>query len=84
MMHDRGLVAQLANILTTKYGHEAPKVASDHIRMWLDAGDAVTANLWAEIGLAVAEQFSRVSIETTQAPPVPTISSQASTKGEPR
>lgn len=57
--HDRRHVGVLADILTTTYGANAPRVASDRARQWIDAGDEVTASLWTEVGQAIAERPSQ-------------------------
>ena len=52
--HDQRQVSLLADILTTKHGVQAPQVAADRVRLWIEAGDEVTASLWTEVWQAIA------------------------------
>jgi hypothetical protein len=56
--HDPRQVSLLADILTMKHGTRASQVVADRVRLWIDAGDEVTASLWTEVGQTIAGRRS--------------------------
>ena len=66
--HDIQQAALLARIIVVKYGRDAPQVAAERARLWIDAGDEVTASLWRRVARDAAARLTRRQ-EDTEAPP---------------
>jgi hypothetical protein len=57
--HDAQQAALLARIIVVKYGSDAPRVATERARLWIDAGDEVTASLWRRVARDAAMRLTR-------------------------
>jgi hypothetical protein len=69
-------ILRLARILIEKYGRGAPAVAAHRVRLWTEADDPATAELWRVVGEAIARQFTRPRHE----PSVPEVLDGAVTR----
>ena len=65
MDHDRRQVLLLASILVFKHGDVAPAVAADRVRVWTEAHDPETADLWRAVGEAVVRRLAQPRKEPT-------------------
>jgi hypothetical protein len=65
MRRDRKQISLLASMLIDKYGQSAPAVTAHRVRLWTDADDPATADLWRAVGEAIAQQFARPRHEPT-------------------
>jgi hypothetical protein len=59
MTQDRRQVLRLADILVGKHGRNAPAVAAHRVRLWADAHDPVTADLWRAVGEAIVHRLAQ-------------------------
>ena len=57
--HDPQQAALLARIIVVKFGADAPHVAAERARLWVEAGDQVTASLWTEVSRHAAARLAR-------------------------
>jgi hypothetical protein len=62
---DRKQISLLASMLIDKYGQSAPAVTAHRVRLWTEADDPATADLWRAVGEAVAQEFARPRREPT-------------------
>jgi hypothetical protein len=65
MRRDRKQISLLASMLIDKYGERAPAVTAHRVRLWTDADDPATADLWRAVGEAVGQEFARPRHEPT-------------------
>ena len=65
MDHDRRQVLLLASILVFKHGDDAPAVAADRVRVWTEAHDPETADLWRAVGEVVVLRLAQPRKEPT-------------------
>ena len=57
--HDAQQAALLARIIVVKYGGDAPRVAAERARLWIEAGDEATASLWRRVARDAAARLTR-------------------------
>jgi hypothetical protein len=67
MGHDREQISLLARILIVKHGQSAPAVAAERVRLWTEAADAITADLWRAVDDAVVLRLVQPRQEPTLA-----------------
>ena len=65
MGYDREQISLLARILIAKYGQSAPAVAAERVRLWTEAADIITADLWRTVGEAVVVRLAQPRQEPT-------------------
>src|ERR1700746_2478045 len=63
MTHDRRQVLRLADILVSKHGRNAPVIATHRVRLWAEAHEPVTADLWRAVGEAIVHRLNQAHRE---------------------
>jgi hypothetical protein len=59
MSHERKQISLLARLLVAKYGQRAPAVAAERVRLWTEAADRDTADLWRAVAETIVKQLAR-------------------------